>query len=574
MSLLEKNMVMKKILCAFVAVLLCSVAFSQADKAKYYIEGNYTITQSANGQFVYQLTDITSKGIQFAPVQVIYGKKENDESISFTFDKATTDCPDGFSGGLKFWKWQSNGKEYTWQRDSEVKDAQQEFETDKVMVVMLVLDCSNSLGNDNFEKLKSSATKFINILYNASPDGSIRLGVIGFNTMGNADKMTHEIEPLTAQSRDEMIRFIQNMTLYNNTALYYAMHRGSDMIDQYVANLSAVDAEKFDYACMVSFTDGYDNHSMSTQIGVPREGLDNPYYQYVRDHVVNHSIANSSLKSYVIAIRGNDVSEDNKLYKAVFDGLSSEEPFLLSDFNQLETQFESMAQELIKRWQNLTCYVPSAHQGKVRWTIGDFTDRDENKIVEEPKEEKKTVSNHNARSFFGVHGGVGFELAPNFYPVGIGTGIEFAVPTNRCAIGGLAALKYDFLGPLHMDLGALAIFGDYNTKKAFMGGIGLDFRFGTAIKNNCHRLEHSMYEGRGETWEWIDKSDKMGAGIVLRLGVTMPKHLYFFADMSIGGYKNFYNVWPNYGEEVNSRQELRKNTYFNFSLNVGYRFGK
>ena len=113
-------------------------AFAQAEKAKYYIEGDYSITQDQNGRFVYQLTNITSRGITFTPVETIYGKVEADESISFTFDKASTDYSEGFAGGLKFWKWQYNGKTNTWQRDSEVKDAQQNFETDKVMVVMLV----------------------------------------------------------------------------------------------------------------------------------------------------------------------------------------------------------------------------------------------------------------------------------------------------------------------------------------------------------------------------------------------------------------------------------------------------
>lgn len=551
---------MKKIFLLAIGLFLCFTAFSQAEKAKYYIEGDYTITQGPNGQFVYQLSNISSQGIYFTPQNVIYGKKEADESISFTFDKATTDCSDGFASGLKFWKWQSNGKEYTWQRDSEVKDAQQDFETDKIMAVMLVLDCSNSLGNDNFERLKSSATKFINILYNASSDGSIRLGIIGFNTMGNADRMTREIEPLTADSRDQMIRFIQNMTLYNNTALYYAMHKASDMVVNYVGGLSAEESEKFDYACMVSFTDGYDNHSMDASIGVPQEGLDNPYFQYVSNQVVNRSVGNSNLKSYVIAIKGNDVAEDNKLYKAVFKGLSSDEPILLSDFSELENQFENMAQELIKRWQNLTCYVPSAHQGKVRWTIGNYTGtvKETPAPKEEPKAEEKRVSLPK-KLFLGVHAGVGTEFTSTWYPFGLGVGFEFAVPVQKLAVGGLLALKYDLLGPTHIDLGGMAVFGDYVNKKAFILGAGLDLRCPTEIKNRPKDI-------------WVGKgNDAFGAGFLLRLGLTIPNpSLYFFADFGMGGYKPAYwmrNVETNQMEIVH----LSK-FYMNVSLNVGYRF--
>lgn len=536
-----------------------SVVFSQAEKAKYYIEGEYSITQDQNGRFVYQLTNISSKGIYFTPVETIYGKVEQDESISFTFDKASTDCPEGFAPGLKFWKWQYNGKTNSWQRDSEVKDAQQNFETDKVMVVMLVLDCSTSLGETNFEKLKNSATKFINILYNASPDGSIRLGIMGFNTMGNADKMVRDIEPLTAQSRDEMTRFIQGLSLYNNTALYYAMRKGADMISSYVDGLSRTDAEKFDYACMVSFTDGYDNHSMDPALGVPQKGLENPYFQYVRDNVVNRNIKGSNLKSYVIAIRGNDVAEDNKLYKSVFQGISSEEPFLLDDFNQLETQFENMAQELIKRWQNLTCYVPSAHQGKVRWTLGN----DFSAPVLEPKAEPKaepvteepTVVPNKYKAFFGLSAGLDFEVAPKFF-IGPSIGLEFAFPKEKYAIGGLVSLDYCILGPTRLDLGPLFLFGDYINSNSFMLGAALDLRFPTSK--------------RGPKWDgYIYEKDSFGAGAMLRLGMTHKSRLYFYLDFAVGGRKAWYH--PS-NAQLNS--EGVSQAYINFSLNVGYRFGK
>lgn len=566
---------MKKILFAIVAMFLCVSAFSQAEKAKYYIEGDYSITQSTNGQFIYQLSNISSKGIHFTPVEYIYGTKEADESISFTFDKASTDCPEGFSSGLKFWKWQYNGKEYTWQRDSEVKDAQQEFETDKVMVVMLVLDCSKSLGDDNFAKLKNSATKFINILYNASSDGSIRLGIIGFNTMGNADRMTRQIEPLTASSRDEMIRFIQDMTLYNNTALYYAMHKGSDMISNYVENLSSVESEKFDYACMVSFTDGYDNHSMDANIGVPQEGLDNPYYQYVRDHVVNRTIANSNLKSYVIAIKGNDVSEDNKLYKAVFDGLSSEDPILLSDFSELENQFENMAQELIKRWQNLTCYVPSAHQGKVRWTIGDYTEK---VVREEPKEEKVEAKTVEApmypgllrKNFIGVDGCLDMEFTSTFY-IGLGLGFDFAVPfprNDKVAMGGFATLKYCIAGPTHVGAGPMLLIGDYENKSAFMLGLGLDFRCPTETYNRPRKIARREFGWTKENWE----HDNFGLGATLRLGATKGR-FFAFMDFSAGAYNSWYLVplVQTDGTTIMGTHD-EKHPYVNVSLNLGYRF--
>lgn len=596
--------IMKRILFLLTSVLFVIASFAQADKAKYYIEGDYSISRAPNGQFVYNLTDISSKGIFFSVPDTLRGVVEEDESISFTFEKATTDCPDGFKDGLKFWKWQNNGKNYSWQRDSEVKDAQQNFETDKIMVAMLILDCSNSLGDANFAKLQSSAIKFLDILYNASPDGSVRIGIVGFNTMSNTDEMVRDIEPLTASSKDRMVQFIHGLTLYNNTSLYYAMRKGSDMIADYVASLPDSERDKFDHACMVSFTDGYDNHSKDERLGVPQRGLDNPYFQYIRDNVVNRSVGGKSLKSHVIAVKGNDVSEDNKLYKEVFQGISSEDPVLLDDFSQVEAQFEKMANDLIKRWQNLTCYVPSAHQGRVRWTIGDYTDN--STVVTKVQEKTQQVVMYSKKAFLGVNAGLDFEIASQkatLTYVGLCTGFDFAIPTKKkenLAVGGMLSLKWPFLvrGPFHLGVGPLMLVGDYENRVAFMLGTGLDLRF------------HNVVE-RPKKFAWTS-DNKMGAGGTLRLGFTTIKQkLYFFTDLTLGGFHAFYKEpyacpdGPLYDESGNAvfgqdlidrwghdetfyyeplggnrprtvvEQFFRDDThplYFNFSFNIGYRF--
>lgn len=572
---------MKKYIVLFFSMWLCLTTFSQADKAKYYIEGDYSIRKNASNQFYYTLTNISSKGIYFLNTDSIIGVVEEDESISFTFEKASTDCSDGFQDGLKFWKWQDNGKNYSWQRDSEVKDAQQNFETDKVMVVMLVLDCSTSLGDANFAKLQSSAIKFLDVLYNASPDGSVRVGIIGFNTMSNTDNMVRDIEPLTETSKESMIDFIHSLKLYNNTSLYYAMHKGTDMVSNYVASMTSMDREKYDYACMISFTDGYDNHSKSESLGVPQKGLDNPYFKFVRDNVVDRSIGGKPLNSFVIAVKGNDVSEDNKLYKSVFQGISSGEPILLDDFTQVESHFENIAQELIRRWQNLTCYVPSAHQGRVRWTIGDFVDYGKTATDEEVKTKKEPiVTKSSGKAFFGVNGCLDFEIASattNIFYLGVGVGFDFAVPKERAAIGGMLSLKYCFAGPTNLDLGPLFIFGDYKNTTSFMLGAALDLRFPTA-KITYARVNENLK--KNDKKEWL--GDICGAGGTLRLGVTTSmKNLYFYTDLTLGGYRaNYQSIEPIFRDGFEDGRpvvdyyptQTVSHLYFNFALGVGYRF--
>lgn len=580
---------MKKLFCIIIGLLACVSAFSQAENAKYYIEGDYEISRGANNQFVYTLSNITSKGITFAPVDKIMGHVESDESISFAFEKAQTDYPGGFAEGLKFWKWQYDGKEYRWQRDSEVKDAQQQFKTDGVMVVMLILDCSTSLGEVNFAKLQNAAIKFIDVMYNASPNGSVRLGIIGFNTMSNTDKMVFDIQPLNASTKSSMIQFIHSLTLYNNTSLYYAMHKGSDMIGDYVSSMSVADREKYDYACMVSFTDGYDNHSSDERIGIPDKGLDNPYFQYVRDNVVDKLIGGKELKSYVIAIKGNDVAEDNQLYQAVFKGLASDNPFLLEDFSQLEVQFENMAKELMKRWQNVTCYVPAAYRGKIRWTLGNGTEETPKKTpVAEPKQtvpEPKPIG-RTKKAFLGVNGAVDFEYASAMKPIfytGVGVGFDFAIPKEKVAAGGMLSLKYCFGGPTHLTAGPLFIFGDYENNTTFMLGAGLDLRFQTASPKYM-KVNEKLAANYKQEWT----GDKCGAGATLRLGATtLVKRLYFFTDLTLGGYKAKYQslvaspVLDRNGQpmlDADGNVMMIKPTtspthlYFNVSFNVGYRF--
>ena len=588
--IIENFRIMKRLFCVIIGMLMSVAAFAQAENAKYYIEGDYEISRGDNNQFVYTLSNITSKGITFTPVSKIVGHVEDDESISFSFDKAQTDYPGGFEEGLKFWKWQFDGKEYKWQRDSEVKDAQQQFKTDGVMVVMLILDCSTSLGEVNFAKLQSAAIKFIDILYNASPNGSVRLGIIGFNTMSNTDKMVLDIQPLTAATKSSMIQFIHGLTLYNNTSLYYAMHKGSDMIGTYVTSMSPEDREKYDYACMVSFTDGYDNHSSDERIGIPDKGLDNPYFQYVRDNVVDKLIGGKELKSYVIAIKGNDVAEDNKLYQTVFKGLASDNPFLLEDFNQLETQFENMAKELMKRWQNVTCYVPAAYRGKIRWTLGNGTETPRVEPKKEtpaaPPAEPKAIG-RTKKAFLGVNGAVDFEYASamkSIFYVGLGAGFDFAVPKGKNAVGGMLSLKYCFGGPTHVIAGPLFLFGDYENNATFMLGTGLDLRFQTATHSPTKRVNKILAQNYQQQW----LGDKCGAGATLRLGATtLVKKLYFFTDLTLGGYKAQYQslnptmVVDEQGQPVLDadgrptyfyKETRPTHLYFNVSFNVGYRF--
>ena len=165
-------------------------------------------------------------------------------------------------------------------------------------------------------------------------------------------------------------------------------------------------------------------------------------------------------------------------------------------------------------------------------------------------------------------------MQPIFY-VGVGAGLDFAVPKEKAAIGGMLSLKYCFGGPTHVHAGPLFIFGDYENNTTFMLGTALDLRFQTASPKYMKVNEH-LAANYQEQW----LGDKCGAGATLRLGATtIVKKLYFFTDLTLGGYKAKYqslkgiSVTGADGNEIITYPTTSPtHLYFNVSFNVGYRF--
>ena len=116
-----------------------------------------------------------------------------------------------------------------------------------------------------------------------------------------------------------------------------------------------------------------------------------------------------------------------------------------------------------------------------------------------------------------------------------------------------------------------------------MLGAGLDLRFQTA---SVKYMKVNENLAANYQQQWI--GDKCGAGATLRLGATtLVKRLYFFTDLTLGGYKAKYQslvatpVLDRDGQpmldadgNVVTRFPTTSPThlYFNVSFNVGYRF--
>ena len=357
---------MKRILILLAATLLTLSATAQADKAKFYIEGQ--LATPAKAGEAWKLYNIHSKGITFSNSDTIYGH-DTDKGVQLVFDHAASEHPQGFDCGLKFYRWQNNSGR--WQVDSEVEDAQAAFSQQKVMSIMLVLDCSSSIGPADFVKLKNSAKQFIDVIVDKSSDGNVHIGIIGFNSMKNTKVL--DLQPLTEESRKGMFQFIDELELNNRTAFYYAINRGLDGIKQYVSKLKIGKDKKYDGSYIIAFTDGYDNDSFDPKIGKAAEGVEHKYFQHVNQRIMKEKIGGAPIESYVLAIRGNDVDRNNTDFERVLSALShnsnGDKFYSLTNFDKLQAAFEEIGTNLINKWQSIYCYIPRGYDGRVRWTI-------------------------------------------------------------------------------------------------------------------------------------------------------------------------------------------------------------
>ena len=498
---------MKKHLTLLAAALLLSLTtFAQADKAKFYIEGQLA-TPTKGGQ-PWKLYNIRSQGISFTDSDTIYGH-DTDKGVQLVFDHAATTHPQGFACGLKFYRWQNNSGR--WQIDSEVENAEAAYTQQKVMSIMLVLDCSSSIGDADFVKLKKAAKQFIDVIIDKSSDGNVHIGIVGFNSMKNT--RTFDLRPLTKESRKEMFQFIDTLQLNNRTAFYYAINQGLDNIKRYVSKLRIDKDKKYDGNFVIAFTDGYDNDSFDPKIGKAAEGTDHRYFQHVNQRILKEKIGGAPIESYVLAIRGNDVDRNNTDFERVLSALShntnGDKFYSLTNFDKLQAAFEEIGTNLINKWQSIYCYIPRGYDGRVRWTIecGDV-----------------------AKKFFmGVNGSIGSlnyqlkydELTHQYFQesggIILAAGLDMTFPiTNLISVGGYVEL---------------------NVSKGV--GFGFTPEVAFTFPNNSAILLGIGYRG----------TDRFNSnGFLMRAGYKHTGPWYFTASYSVGYGNTFmlgagYTIW-------------------------------
>lgn len=395
---MRKRLLLTAICALFVVMAMAQNNRTNPDVADYFIKGYLSIERGNDGKPVYKLSEIDNQGIYFDDPRVTrFGEETPEEDVLFKFSHASTNYSGGINTPLDFWRYDNDIHE--WQPDGETRQGTAGVEEKKSMAVMLVLDCSSSIGDD-FVVVQEAAKAFIQSLYDASNGaGNIKLGIVSFSKIN--ESLVFNIRPLTSESYNEMTRFINRLSTQNGTALYYAMDKSVELMEDYCRK-SISSSEPLSAAVMVTFTDGLDQTSRDPgkDILTAEEYYDEVLSKY-GTKMQKVSINGVSLQHEIRGVKGNDIITDAQLGKFQRTGESLGNFMRLNNYSELGAAFGDIAQNLIDQWRVLNLYVPNSFSGKVAWT---YPSR-KPVVVEKPKEPKQQGG--KGKVFFGINAGVG-----------------------------------------------------------------------------------------------------------------------------------------------------------------------
>lgn len=506
----------------FALVLICSVmGFAQEDwrihpdEANYKIYGSFQTVFPNDGSIEYQLTNVRPEGLRF-PVQSMYkGRKTNLGNVYFTFDRVTYQGNPDLEH-IALWVYDESLQQ--WIPDEETGKEKANATNTNEMTVMLVLDCSSSLSEQGFRDVKTSAKSFIEVMLNSSRSGNIHIGIIGFSSVAQTQKL--DIRPLNARTAEEMKSFVDSFRQGNGTALYRSYDDAFDMTLEYADGL-----QKFSGAAIVAFTDGLDNGSINPKKKI---GSKEDYYRYITTDVLPRKIKDIPFLSYTIFVPGGADTKasgvENKI-KTQLKTMAKQDDhfFLVSNTSQLDNQFRSIARSLIDNWKVLSCFISEGQNGRVCWTFGK---KSAPAPAPTPAPAPKPAPSGNPLLIGGELGlGIPMEFGSG---AGAGmdfqAGFDFAYPLNdNFAIGFYTSLGGGFTGGDYYGYGSGgAYFGG-----AFKWTIGLLMEMGD-LNDRPFLLGIAPCTGFGFTYPTIFVPAEIKFGRVFR------NNMYITGNLSLG----------------------------------------
>ena len=469
-------------ICALSMMMAMAQNRTNPDVAEYYIKGYLSIERGDDGKPVYKLSDIQKRGISFDdPGMMMWGEKTTQEDVMFQFTHYATDYVGGITTPLDFWRYDETINE--WQPDIETRQGNAGVQDKKSMMVMLVLDCSNSVKND-FGLEQEAAKDFIRRLLDASRGkGNVKIGVVCFSKISETE--FYPISPLTTDSYYDMCRFINGRTPQNGTALYYSMDKAIDAMESY-CNTHDLSNEPLSSAMMVTFTDGLDQTSRDEDRSIYT--ADDYKIELLRK-LQYKKINGVPLQKKIVLVPGIDLITDAQRNKFFEIGESLGEAKRLSNMSELGQEFKYIAEGLINEWAVLNCFVPNSFKGRVAWT---YPSRKQ-VVVEKPKE-----SRQKGKIFFGVNGGVGtsnwYDYPNRLHGMSLSGGLDLAFPLGTSVnLGAFVSGGYETAyESLFGNFGALGLINFKKGGSLYFGVGGLCFYEGLAL---CYRLGYVFENG-------------------------------------------------------------------------------
>lgn len=543
------------VICAL-SVLMAMAQRTNPDVADYFIKGYLSIERGPDGKPVYKLSEIDNQGIYFEdPRATRVGTETPLEDVLFQFSRASTTYPGGINTPLDFWRYDNAIHE--WQPDGETRQGTAGVEEKKSMAVMLVLDCSSSIGDD-FVAVQEAAKAFIKSLYDASNGaGNIKLGIVSFSKIN--ETQVFNIRSLTPDSYNDMTRFINRLSTQNGTALYYAMDKSVELMEEYCKE-SIPSTEPLSAAIMVTFTDGLDQTSRNPDKDILT--ADEYYDEVLGKYGIKMqklSIDGVSLQHEIRGVKGNDIITEAQLGKFRRTGESLGNFKLLNNYSELGAEFADIAQKLIDQWRVLNLYVPNSFSGRVAWT---YPSREP--VVDRPKEQKELMK--KGKIFFGINAGIGFSkkimylrhYADRWSYFDYSIGMDLAIPLNNTINMGFY-LSYIFSNEFaneddewrlysrrihNVALGPLCLIKVKQGSGLYIGG--------------------GLYYGGGVLTEYYPEKKYSTKGVDFRLGYKF-NNLYAFLEYEYGK-SNKYDYYTSFGLEVVGYE------HHDFLFHIGYSF--
>lgn len=204
----------------------------------------------------------------------------------------------------------------------------------------------------------------------------IYLGIMGFNE----ELYRYPISQITSDSKTEFNSFIDGLNTANGTTLYHS-------VDEAINDLQSVPLpEDVSNVAIVTFTDGLDKGSHGKN---GKYGEDIPYLNAINKRILNEKVHGQTITSYVIGLKGEDVT-DESLFMTNLKKIasSSEKAMLVEDMSHVNTEFQKIAQQLshMTNVQTINLEIPVQSDGTlVRFTFDNVKSASQSSVYIEGK---------------------------------------------------------------------------------------------------------------------------------------------------------------------------------------------